>query len=54
MTEKIKRTLILASQSPRRKQLLTEAGWHDFMIVPSDVEEIRSNPENWFCQMLCR
>ncbi len=30
--------LILASASPRRRQLLTEAGY-DFEIVPSDVDE---------------
>lgn len=31
--------LILASQSARRKRLLTEAGY-EFRVVPSDIEEI--------------
>ena len=34
----IKRKIILASQSPRRKQLLAEAGF-EFEIKPTDVEE---------------
>ena len=44
--------MILASQSPRRKQLLQEAGYRDFDIIPSRVEEIDSTPENWFCVAL--
>jgi septum formation protein len=35
--------LILASASPRRKQLLLEAG-HTFEIVPSDVDEPEPGP----------
>ena len=36
--------LILASASPRRRQLLTEAGY-DFEVDPSDVEEPEPGPE---------
>lgn len=34
--------LILASASPRRKELLTEAGF-DFVIIPSKAEELHDN-----------
>ena len=30
--------IILASQSPRRKELLTQIGW-DFVVCPSTIEE---------------
>ena len=36
--------LILASASPRRRQLLTEAGY-DFEVDPSEVEEPEPMPE---------
>jgi predicted house-cleaning NTP pyrophosphatase (Maf/HAM1 superfamily) len=36
MTDKI----VLASQSPRRKELLKMLGFKDFQIVPADMEEI--------------
>ena len=45
----MKRSVILASQSPRRKQLLAECGWSEFKVIPSDVKEITPSPENWFC-----
>jgi septum formation protein len=31
--------LLLASQSPRRKQLLEEAGFHNFRILPANIDE---------------
>jgi septum formation protein len=31
--------LLLASQSPRRRQLLTEAGFTRFRIIPADIDE---------------
>lgn len=46
--------IILASQSPRRKKLLTEAGYK-FNIVPSDVvEDIYENNPHKFTQELSR
>lgn len=38
-------TLILASASPRRREILTAAGI-DFEIVPADIEE-RAGPSEW-------
>lgn len=40
--------LILASASPRRRQLLTEMGWRSFKTHPADLDEsplIHENPE---------
>ena len=34
--------LILASGSPRRRQLLTLAGFHISAVIPPDIEEVRS------------
>ena len=31
--------IILASQSPRRRELLTQAGY-DFQVIPSGIEEV--------------
>lgn len=38
MSKQQYRRFVLASASPRRKQLLTEAGY-DFLIVPPDIDE---------------
>ena len=38
MNHREKVTIILASASPRRRELLTEAGYH-FKVVPSDIDE---------------
>jgi septum formation protein len=38
MSEQSQHSFILASASPRRKQLLTEAGY-EFTIVPPDIDE---------------
>jgi len=39
MTSHLKRTIILASQSPRRRQLLEEAGYSFVVIPPDDLAE---------------
>jgi Nucleotide-binding protein implicated in inhibition of septum formation len=31
--------LVLASSSPRRRQLLTEMGWSSFKIRPAELDE---------------
>lgn len=38
MNHREKVTIILASASPRRRELLAEAGYH-FKVVPSDIDE---------------
>lgn len=40
----MKKKLILASTSPRRREILTKAGF-EFEIIPSDYEEIIDSPE---------
>ena len=40
----MKPRLILASESPRRKQLLEEAGY-DFDVEPAGIDEPEPNPE---------
>lgn len=48
----MKRRLILASASPRRKELLKEAGFSDFEIVVPNVDEIVPDEENYYCAAL--
>lgn len=36
-------TIILASQSPRRKELLAVLGFKNFEIVPADIDEVLDN-----------
>jgi len=45
----MKRQLILASQSPRRRQILRECGWNDFLVEPSNAMEIQPDDTNYFC-----
>lgn len=40
------RTLILASASPRRRELLTQAGFR-FQLLPADVDESQFPPTAW-------
>jgi septum formation protein len=55
MSEKSRYSFILASASPRRKQLLTEAGYK-FKIIPPDIDESAFptegiNPCQYACQL---
>lgn len=45
MSEKEKQSFILASASPRRKELLEEAGY-DFTVEPSNVDESQHSTDN--------
>lgn len=40
----MKRTIILASASPRRNELLSQIGWEP-MIIPSEIEEVVTSQE---------
>jgi septum formation protein len=46
MVRKYKSRIILASASPRRRQLLTEAGYN-FKVVPSDLDESKIPVEGY-------
>ncbi|MBN1805019.1 MAG: septum formation protein Maf [Sedimentisphaerales bacterium] len=54
MSEKFLYSFILASASPRRKQLLTEAGYK-FTIIPADIDESAFPSEGINpCEYACR
>lgn len=44
--QKINRTIILASQSPRRRELLTQAGFV-YQVEPSQMEEVITKEQPW-------
>lgn len=46
------RKIILASASPRRKELLGKAGFPDFEVVPSAAEELVPDEVNVYCLAL--